>query len=357
MRHSRSFRSAAILVSILLAVPQSWGQIEEELTVQAASMVFDEMMSTSLMRIPQALLSEAYGIAIVPNVIKGGFVVGARYGKGLLLVRDEQSNWQAPVFVSLTGGNIGWQIGVQSTDVVLVFATRKSVQGLLSGTFTIGADAAVAAGPVGRKAAVATNGQLKAEIYSYSRSRGVFVGVSIDGSAIRVDRVATAEFYQNHLAGQASVVPPSALRLVEKVSIHTDTPRFRSAVNHPATFAPVVPGHPDDEAEAVRNQLAQTASELYSVLDPTWKSFLALPSTIFGGAARPSSESLNEPLARFEAVSADTRYHVLSDQSRFRSTHGLLRQYVEILRRSDDPLTLPPPPAVPTTSKMIAPPR
>ena len=135
MRLTKPLRWTTFFVVLMLNISKSSAQLQEE-SVQAASIVFDEMMSVALPQIPESLLSEACGIAIIPDVIKGGFIVGARHGKGLLLVRDEQNNWQAPVFISLTGGNIGWQIGVQSTDVVLVFTSRKSVQGLLSGTFT-----------------------------------------------------------------------------------------------------------------------------------------------------------------------------------------------------------------------------
>ena len=159
----------------------------EEQTVQSASAVLNEIMAVPLTRIPQFMLADAKGVAIVPNVLKGGFVVGVRHGRGLVVVRDEQGGWQPPQFVSLTGGSLGWQAGVQATDVILVFKTEKSVQGLLRGKFTLGVDAAAAAGPVGREASAATDASLKAEIYSYSRSRGLFAGVSLDGSALQID--------------------------------------------------------------------------------------------------------------------------------------------------------------------------
>jgi hypothetical protein len=106
---------------------------------------------------------------------------------GVLLVRDQNGAWHAPVFIELTGGNVGWQVGVQSTDIALVFKTPQSVSGLLDGKFTIGADAAVAAGPVGRQAGAATDSRLNAEIYSYRDSRGLFAGVALDGSVIKVE--------------------------------------------------------------------------------------------------------------------------------------------------------------------------
>ena len=128
-------------------------------------------------QIPETLLAEAQGIAIVPNVIKVGFVAGIRWGHGVVMVRDAEGEWSLPQFVTLTGGSVGWQAGVQGTDVVLVFLTKKSVEGLWRGKFTIGADASVAAGPVGHDAAAATDARLRAEILSYSRSRGLFIGL------------------------------------------------------------------------------------------------------------------------------------------------------------------------------------
>src|SRR5262249_16811056 len=141
-------------------------------------------------------LRDAQGIAVVPGLIKGGFVVGVRHGRGIVIVKDDNGNWRAPSFITITGGSIGWQAGVQATDVVLVFKTRKSIQGLLSGKFTIGADASAAAGPVGREASAATDATLRAEIYSYSRSRGLFAGAAIDGSMISIDNPLTATYYR-----------------------------------------------------------------------------------------------------------------------------------------------------------------
>jgi lipid-binding SYLF domain-containing protein len=141
-------------------------QSQEEVTVTSASQVLNEIMAIPSKQIPQAMLANAHGIAIVPNVVKGGFVVGVRYGKGLVVVRDGTGAWRPPMFITLTGGSLGWQAGIQATDLILVFKTQKSVQGLMSGKFTIGADASAAAGPVGRQASAATDAQLKSEILS-----------------------------------------------------------------------------------------------------------------------------------------------------------------------------------------------
>ncbi|MBJ6723230.1 lipid-binding SYLF domain-containing protein [Geomesophilobacter sediminis] len=145
--------------------------------------------------VPPVLLQNAQGIMIIPGVIKVGFVVGGRYGTGILTVRDEKGTWSNPVFVKIAGGSLGWQIGAQSTDLILVFKTKKSVDGILKGKLTLGADASVAAGPVGRSAEGATDLTLKAEIYSYSRSRGLFAGIALDGAALMIDDDANAAFY------------------------------------------------------------------------------------------------------------------------------------------------------------------
>jgi lipid-binding SYLF domain-containing protein len=145
--------------------------------------------------IPPVLLKDALGVMIIPGVIKVGFVIGGRYGTGILTVRDEKGNWTDPVFVKIAGGSLGWQIGAQSTDLVLVFKTKKSVDGILGGEFTLGADISVAAGPVGRSAEGATDMTLKSEIYSYSRTRGLFAGIAMDGAALMIDDDADASFY------------------------------------------------------------------------------------------------------------------------------------------------------------------
>ena len=160
--------------------------------INAASEVLQEILSIPETGIPPALLHDAYGIAIIPGVLKAAFILGARYGSGILLVHSKESGWSNPAFIKLYGGGIGWQIGAQSTDVILVFKTGKSISGITNGTFTLGADASVAAGPLGRSVEAATDAQLKAEIYSYSRNRGLFVGVSLEGASLQIDTIADA---------------------------------------------------------------------------------------------------------------------------------------------------------------------
>jgi lipid-binding SYLF domain-containing protein len=145
--------------------------------------------------IPPAMLGNAYGIAIIPNVIKAGFIIGGRYGTGILVVRDKEGRWTDPAFISVTGGSIGWQIGVQAIDIILVFKSSRSIEHIMTGKFTLGVDASIAAGPVGREASAATDVQLKSEIYSYSRSRGLFAGLALEGAALQIDDGANESFY------------------------------------------------------------------------------------------------------------------------------------------------------------------
>lgn len=159
-----------------------------------AAAVLDEVMDTPESAIPAGLLEDAVCVAVIPGVKKVGFIVGGRYGRGLASCRAGDG-WSRPSFLSLGGGSIGLQIGGQSTDFVLVFMNRRAAEGLSEDDFTLGADAAVAAGPVGRNAAAGTNYTLDAEIYSYSRSRGLFVGVSLEGAKLSPDQDANWAVY------------------------------------------------------------------------------------------------------------------------------------------------------------------
>jgi lipid-binding SYLF domain-containing protein len=169
--------------------------VGEEAKVQASTAVIKEVMDIPESAIPPSLLRSAQGIAIFPDLLKGAFFFGARYGCGVLLVRNEDQSWGNPVFFDLLGGSFGLQAGVQSTDVILVLNTLRSLDKICGGKFTLGADASIAAGPVGRHAEAGTDVLLRAEILSYSRNRGLFLGVSLEGAAIQLDYGSTAAFY------------------------------------------------------------------------------------------------------------------------------------------------------------------
>jgi lipid-binding SYLF domain-containing protein len=190
------FLAAVTLVGLLNAPVVAAGK--EQAIVEAAVEVVEGLATIPLKGIPPALMQDAQGIAIIPGLIKAGFVVGGRHGRGVVLARQPDGSWSNPLFLSLTGGSIGWQIGVQSTDLVLIFKTRKGVARLLEGKgkLTLGGDVAVAAGPVGRQAEAGTDAQLQAEIFSYSRSRGLFAGLSLEGAVMLVDAAGNDRFYR-----------------------------------------------------------------------------------------------------------------------------------------------------------------
>jgi len=147
--------------------------------------------------IPHELLEEYQGIVIIPKLINAGLVVGGKRGKGIAMVKLPGGGWSDPVFVTLTGGSFGFQIGVQSVDLVLVFKNKGVLAKVKNGDFTIGGDISAAAGPVGRSSTASTDHKLQAEIYSYSRSKGLFAGISINGSNLAIDKDANAAFYGN----------------------------------------------------------------------------------------------------------------------------------------------------------------
>jgi lipid-binding SYLF domain-containing protein len=170
---------------------------EENKLAENAVRVLKEVMEAPDKAIPQDLLENAHAIAVVPDVIKAGLVIGGRHGNGLIAVKTRDGIWSNPAFVSMTGGSIGFQAGVSSTDVILVFRTQRGVDSIVHGKFTLGADASAAAGPVGRSAQASTDAQLKAEIYSYSRARGLFAGAALDGTALKIDNDANQAVYGN----------------------------------------------------------------------------------------------------------------------------------------------------------------
>lgn len=192
--NTKPFFAAVLVLSMLLTTPVDAASREEKRVGDAAD-VLEQLTRIPEKTVPPALLSRAYAVAVIPNVVKAAFGFGARRGKGILVVRQDDNSWSNPAFVTLTGGSVGWQIGAQSTDIILVFKTRKGVDGIENGRLTLGADASVAAGPLGRHTAVATDIEFKAEVYSYSRSRGLFAGVALEGAGVTMDRKANAAFY------------------------------------------------------------------------------------------------------------------------------------------------------------------
>ena len=232
--------TAAVAFVLLCARPAPAGTRESE-TLETACEVLDAFVAIPLKGIPPALLRDAQGIAIIPNVIKAGFVLGGRHGHGVVLARDPAGIWSKPVFVTITGGGVGWQVGIQSTDVILVFKTRNSVDKMLKGQgkMTLGADVAVAAGPLGRQAEAGTDGGLNAEIFSYSRSRGLFLGLSLEGAALLADTGATDAYYRTPTTPTPVPLPPPDERLRMKLTALSAPP-----LPPPPVAPPAVPPSP-----------------------------------------------------------------------------------------------------------------
>lgn len=213
----RFFSKVAIgLIACGLSLAAVAGE-RQDARLDISTRVLTELMQMPEQNIPTWLLERAHAVAVVPAVIKVGLGVGGRRGKGVLVVRKDTGEWSNPVFVNLTGGSFGFQVGVQSTDVVLVFTSRKSIEGIVGGKVTLGADASVAAGPVGRQSSAATDVGLTAQVYSYSRASGLFAGVALDGSAMTIDHKSNESFYgrpgvlaSDIIRADAPAAPPPA---------------------------------------------------------------------------------------------------------------------------------------------------
>ncbi len=173
---------------------------ERERALKAAE-ALDSIMASPDQEIPKELLQKAHGVAVIPNVVKGAFFAGGRFGKGLVSARDAKGEWGAPLYIDIGGGSFGLQIGVEATDLILVFTEPDGLQEMLKDNLKLGADAGAVAGPVGRRVEAGTNLTFDSPIYSYSRNKGVFAGVSLDGSVLAVDDSANHEVYGKELSG------------------------------------------------------------------------------------------------------------------------------------------------------------
>ncbi len=218
---------ALFAASLLSQAAAAADSTREQETIQQSLKVLHDLQAISDTKIPDLLLARAQGLVILPANVKVGLVFGARFGNGVMLVRKPDGSWSNPVFVSSGGGSWGFQAGGQVSDVVLVFTTKKSVEGISDGKLTLGGDATVAAGPVGRTAMAGTSITFDAEVYAYSKTQGLFAGVSLEGNGIFIGRKANQRFYDNDSATQifASTAPAPAPGpdLVAEVSRLTQT--------------------------------------------------------------------------------------------------------------------------------------
>jgi SH3 domain-containing YSC84-like protein 1 len=320
-------------------------QNPSEVTVIDATTVFANSMQMQDSQIPPSVLAGAQGIAIFPGMLRGAFVFGVQHGRGVLLTRGPNAQWQAPRFIQMTGGSFGYQIGVQATDLILVFRTPQSVNGVLNGTMKVGVDASAAAGPVGRQAAAGTDLSLSAEILSYSRARGAFVGVSIDGSAISLDPGAEAIYYQ-----PPGTFPASAMTLLQTVTAYSGAvplaaPMQAAAVAGAAPTGWVAAGsHTSGDVEATRQQLAAASNQLAANLDDNWKRYLALPPEVYMPSQVPNPQQTQQALQKYEDVNRNPLYAPLQARPEFQQTLASLRKLSDVRTASNTPLQLAPPP-------------
>ncbi len=265
------------LISVALAIgaATAHAQAREEARLLDAQQVLKELRASPDQFVPQRLLERAYGIAIVPDVTKAAFFLGGERGNGVLVVRDKEGRFSDPIFINLTGGSFGFQWGIQSTDVVLVFTSERSIDKITSGKLTLGADASVAAGPVGRQAAAATDPTFHSEVYSYSRSRGLFLGIALNGAAITIDNGADARFY-DHGTVDPVAIANGTIRTRDEIAR-----RFLATIN--TATGTTLPA--SASAAPVSSPPSYSASE-----DPESGSEAAAP-TSSGGSSAPSAAS------------------------------------------------------------------
>jgi lipid-binding SYLF domain-containing protein len=194
----------ASLCSFALAADDQPKESKATDRLQAAADVLNEIQSAPDSGIPNEILGSAECVAVVPSMLKGGFIVGAKYGRGLASCRTAKG-WSAPAFFMVTGGSVGFQIGGQAVDLVMLIMNNDGMQHLLSSKFALGADASVAAGPVGRHAEGNTDWKMRSEVLTYSRARGVFAGVSLNGAVVKQDKDTTREFYGHMVTSKSSL--------------------------------------------------------------------------------------------------------------------------------------------------------
>jgi len=256
-------RLTVLAISLLIlatAGPAALANSKTDQRLEDSREVFESFTFLTEQSIPAWLLERSYGVVVIPRVIKGALIIGGRGGRGVMAVRNPDGSWSHPVFVTLAGANIGFQWGVQSTDLVLVLMSRKSVEGIAGGKVTLGADASVAAGPIGRSAAAATDATLKAQVLAYARNEGIFAGVSIDGTVIAIDDKSNASAYgvsdilaSQILEGKVASPPPAARAFTDSLTRATS-----GATTTPAKAPAATPAQPSTPEAAPASEGAKT---------------------------------------------------------------------------------------------------
>jgi lipid-binding SYLF domain-containing protein len=263
--------SATLLITCSLVTSATAGERQDG-RLLTSTQVLSELMSMPEQNIPTWLMERAYAVAVIPTVIKVGLGIGGRRGKGVLVVRKDNGTWSNPIFVNLTGGSFGFQVGVQSADVVLVFTSKQSIEGIVGGKVTLGADASVAAGPIGRQSSAATDIGLTAQVYSYSRASGLFAGVALDGSAITIDSSSNESFYKKPsilaseiIRSDAPAAPAPADQFIAAVH-KSASGGVPAAANH--AQAPAAEPAPPPSSTANSGTAPSSGAQTYPMEDP-----------------------------------------------------------------------------------------
>ncbi|HTP39328.1 MAG TPA: lipid-binding SYLF domain-containing protein [Steroidobacteraceae bacterium] len=262
---------AAVLLAVMAFPMGARAESREDARLVLASQVLEDLRKQPDQNIPQWLMQRAYGVAVIPNVIQGALIFGGRGGAGVMSVRDASGRFTNPVFVSLAGGSVGWQIGAQAADVVLIFATQRSIDYFKRGDFTLGATASLTAGPVGRQTEAAAG--MNSEVYAYSRTRGLFAGVSISGTVLGFAKRANRNFYgpgatdvEAVSSGKVTTSDPTAARLLAAIgALAADAASSSAADSNPPPAAPATPA---SYAPAPATAPADAGTRTYPLEDP-----------------------------------------------------------------------------------------
>ena len=216
-----------IVILLSMAFP-TFAATKQENRVNDAMDVIVDLIKIPETSIPPILLSKAYAVAVIPNVTKIGLLIGGHSGKGVIVVRQQDNSWSNPAFISLYGISLGIQLGAQSIDTILVFKSPKGVTELANGKLTLGADASITIGPIGRRTAASTDINFLSEVYSYSKTRGLFAGLSFEGSNITMDRKSNSVYYGSSsmtpeliFSSSGNIAPPSANNFVQILTSQT----------------------------------------------------------------------------------------------------------------------------------------
>ena len=250
MRFSR-LKLCVFFAAIIFAINIGRAETRQETALTKSTQVLGDLLKAPDQNVPNWLIDRAYAVAVVPEVVKGGLIFGGRYGNGVMTIRKPDGTWSNPVFVTITGGSWGLQFGVQVTDLLLVFTSKASVEGLIGGKVTLGVDASVAAGPLGRQGSAATDINMS-QIYSYSRSKGLFLGIALDGSALTIDHKANASYYTKPGILASEITSPTAPRAPASSETFISTLTSKAQASTPPVKAPE-PAIPNPPTPAPNN--------------------------------------------------------------------------------------------------------